>query len=144
MKDNFLNHESEEECLSLQNIEFGLRHIPALIASQAEKCENARDALDIAKIRLKVKEAEVMLRECNGKLNATDKKAMGIVGSQDEQINVVKAQSMYNREVIKLTELENKFVSIRKQANISITEREAQQREQFGTKVPRRMPDDEY
>lgn len=118
MKNEFINHESDQERLSVSDIDFGLRHLPNLIEKQSEEAAKELEKVEKVKLELKVAEAKVIVRGSNGKLSATDKKALATIETENQQVKVIEAVTAYEISKIKADCLTNKFNSVRKAANM--------------------------
>ncbi len=129
MKNVFIDYENASDRIELSDIEFGLRHLPGLIARQAEMIAGLRKELDIARLNLKVAESKRIVAESSEDMTATDKKALAVLATQVEQMAIIEASCKVELASIKLDMLENKFISVRKQAAIVLKEQEASNNE---------------
>lgn len=93
-----------------------LEKLPDEIYEQEKKTLEAKEALEMKKIELDVKQADAMLKA--QKPNASEKKAQALIDTQETRKEVLKSSLEYERQNAYLTALNNQFTALRKVSSI--------------------------
>ena len=92
-----------------------LSTLPGKIRDQEKVFIESKAVLDLAKLSLSVAKAQSILKSTG---NATEKNAQAVRDTEVEASNLIQAQKETDLEEAGLTYLSNKFVSLRKVAQI--------------------------
>jgi len=110
---------------SKDEIDRGLKELPAKLARAAEVFNHKLEEVELKKLQLKVVQAVSTTEHSKKELNATEKQALVTQDTQDAEVDVIKAETAMRVSKIDFEKHDNYFTAVRKAASLLAIEMSA-------------------